>query len=257
MISYLLMNPTGNITILVETPVPEEEQPSLALKLMEQEKSAEQVGFLSPGGGCDLSLRMAGGEFCGNAAMCAAAVCALNQKKSAGAFRIRVSGAASPVPVDIRLQEGGVLQGTVDMPEPAAIEEIELPGYGFFPIVRMEGISHIIAASKALSGITDAEAEALLRERCLFLGESALGLMFFDEESASLRPLVYVPGADTVFWENSCASGTAACGAWLSRRDGHSVSLTLREPAGSLRIESSEGSLRLTGSVSVLKRGVF
>ena len=72
-IDYAVMDPTGNITILVETPVPEASQPFAAARLMELEPAAEQVGFLSSGrDGAELSLRMAGGEFCGNASMSAA-----------------------------------------------------------------------------------------------------------------------------------------------------------------------------------------
>ena len=46
-VRYRLFDPTGNITLLVETPVPVEEQPAVAQALMEQEPSAEQVGFLT------------------------------------------------------------------------------------------------------------------------------------------------------------------------------------------------------------------
>ena len=107
-IKYHVMDPTGNITILVETPVAEASQPFVAAKLMELEPEVEQVGFLTLAetpepdrSGClqqkmasqpektqqsekiplaessqnkyDIALRMAGGEFCGNATMSAAA----------------------------------------------------------------------------------------------------------------------------------------------------------------------------------------
>ena len=74
-LDYVLMDPTGNVTALVRTPAPAERQPELARILMDAEPSAEQAGFLSSGGdGADVALRMAGGEFCGNAAMCAGAL---------------------------------------------------------------------------------------------------------------------------------------------------------------------------------------
>ena len=51
-ISYVLMDPSGNRTILVETPVDVTEQPRIAEALMKEEPSAEQTGFLSiPGDG--------------------------------------------------------------------------------------------------------------------------------------------------------------------------------------------------------------
>ena len=75
-ISYYVLDPTSNITILAETPVPVELQPSVASRLMLAEPEAEQTGFLSHEPGCDIALRMAGGEFCGNAAMSAAVIAA-------------------------------------------------------------------------------------------------------------------------------------------------------------------------------------
>ena len=62
-ISYYVLDPTSNITILAETPVPVELQPSVASRLMLAEPEAEQTGFLSNEPGCDIALRMAGGEF--------------------------------------------------------------------------------------------------------------------------------------------------------------------------------------------------
>ena len=44
---YDVLDPTGNITILVRTPVPEADQPDVAAHLMELEPETEQVGFLS------------------------------------------------------------------------------------------------------------------------------------------------------------------------------------------------------------------
>ena len=46
-ITYSLFDPSGNTTILVETPVPVEDQPAVASALMKAEPSAEQVGFVS------------------------------------------------------------------------------------------------------------------------------------------------------------------------------------------------------------------
>ena len=71
-VEYCVLDPTGNITILVTTPVPVALQPRIAAELMRIIPESEQVGFLSQDDSCDIALRMAGGEFCGNASMCAA-----------------------------------------------------------------------------------------------------------------------------------------------------------------------------------------
>ena len=90
---YVLMDPTGNRTLLVDTPVPVEEQPSVAAKLMEQEPTAEQTGFLTFSDSSGLSLRMAGGEFCGNATMSAAVYHSIRTGTADDRMTVNVSGA--------------------------------------------------------------------------------------------------------------------------------------------------------------------
>ena len=46
------------------------------------------------------------------------------------------------------------------------------------------------------------------------------------------------PAAARFFWENACASGTAAVGMALAANMGSRVELTLAEPGGSLRVVS-------------------
>ena len=75
-IRYRILDPTGNITALVYGDVEIGRQPSFAAGLMRRHPEVEQVGFLRlppPGGDrTGAELRMAGGEFCGNASMSAA-----------------------------------------------------------------------------------------------------------------------------------------------------------------------------------------
>ncbi len=141
-VTYTILDPTGNITALVESDVPVARQPSVAASIMCRHPEVEQVGFVSvcgdaAGAGRGVaavndaaaangvapllpSLRMAGGEFCGNASMCAAVLCAERSggdDAGAGAetdagidayagaetsIRLRVSGAAEPVTVRLR-----------------------------------------------------------------------------------------------------------------------------------------------------------
>ena len=104
--SYYYADPTGNITLLAPLSSEYADKAKEAAKLMKLEPSAEQVGFL---GGSredyDISLQMAGGEFCGNAALSAAAVFCLNAGGNSNrekTIRVSVSGAADPVSVLIR-----------------------------------------------------------------------------------------------------------------------------------------------------------
>ena len=249
-IRYVLMDPTGNRTILVEDPVPVECQPAVAAQLMERESSAEQAGFLSSAEGCDLSLRMAGGEFCGNAAMSAAAYRAIRTGVSAGRFTVKVSGASEPVSVQLERQTAGGWQGIVEMPRPCSVETVKFPGGQAYPVVAFQGISHVILEQQQVPGD---QAGRLAKEWCRYLQADALGLMFLDQEEGRLTPLVYVPAADTLFWESACGSGTTATGAWLSRKQGKPLTLSLRQPGGVLGISASpDGPLFLKGSVTCL-----
>lgn len=249
-IDYFLLDPTGNRTILVKTPVPAADQPAVAAILMADEPTAEQAGFLTREEGFDIALRMAGGEFCGNASMCAAVLMALEKGLSEGTMNLRVSGSLEPVKVSVKKRADGSFEGTVAMPRPALIEERELPGTGRRCVVSFDGISHII-----MEETPDRKAaEALAFELADFLRADAVGLMFLDLKNETLAPLVYVPGAKTLFWENSCASGTTAVGAYLAMKNGGSAELTLRQPGGALHVRvRADEAPTLTGSVKILK----
>jgi len=248
-VQYLLMNPTGNQTILVQTEVPEEKQPETAAKLMRLEPGAEQVGFLSHSQESDISLRMAGGEFCGNAAMSAAVYYGMKNELLRGKVTVSVSGAKQPVKVSVSSRADGIWDGVVDMPQPRTIRNAAFLCGKTLPVVEFLGISHVIVEEK----LTHSEAERMAVQWCKELGAKALGLMFLNREENHLSPLVYVPAADTLFWESTCASGTTAIGAWLANKCGHDIALTLKQPGGTLEVYASpNGPLLLKGCVSCL-----
>lgn len=249
---YYVLDPTGNITILVSTPVPADLQVRTASALMEREPQAEQVGFLSDGRDCDLTLRMAGGEFCGNASMSAAVMAAMRAGKKEGVIRLRVSGASGPVTVRVAENADGSWQGTVNMPAPGKIGTREFMGGGRYPVVTFDGISHIILTEM----LPKEEAETLAGKWCSELGTDAVGLMFLDRSRDVLMPLVFVPSAGTLFWENSCASGTTAVGAYLAYESGEHTIKTLRQPGGELTVDAyPDGALTISGTVRLQRSG--
>ena len=121
--------------------------------------------------------------------------------------------------------------------------------------MRLEGISHIIIEPSSVFYAyreDRAAAERAVQKWCKELGADGLGLMFLDLEAGAaddsadamprLTPLVYVPGSGTSFWENSCASGSAATGMYLADRTGERQEICLREPGGCLKVTSDPGS---------------
>ena len=274
-----IFDPTGNITALVDTEVAVEWQPAVAARIMQAYPEVEQVGFVwqasteEQDAGVQAYLRMAGGEFCGNATMSAAAWHLLRAHGSvpvdgtAWHVPMRVSGAARPVEVRLRAVAHEAFEAAVHMPQAQGIEQVALtygPLADTVPVVRMEGISHVVIEPRSvLFALRDqrACAERAVRRWCAELGADGLGLMFLErgEGTDTLTPLVYIPGGDTVFWENSCASGSAAVGRYVAMCAGEPVSLALAEPGGVLHTQSdpSTGETWLRGTARLVKTCVL
>ena len=248
--SYYKIDPTGNITAIVETETPRSEQSSLAALIMSRDSSIEQVGFLEkPQGDAAVRLQMMGGEFCGNASISAAALTAQKAGIADGSIILEVSGAEKPLSVRVQELEENRYLGTVAMPLPIGIETLDFDGCRL-PCVSFFGISHIICGNE----LSFETAEKRIHSWCEKLNAEALGLMFTDGKT--LKPYVYVRSTDTAVRESSCASGTTAVCAYLAKKSGKSQSITLSNPCGELSVnaELSDGALTallLTGSAEI------
>lgn len=260
-LDYYKINPTGNISLIVETPVPRESQAAVAAALMAMDKDAEQVGFLekTESKNCLLRLQMMGGEFCGNASISVAALVLYLGKAEQGkkmAVNLEVSGSDEPVKVEACACGGNRYTGTLNMPLPYSNFECEFKCGNTIrklPVVRFPGIAHAIVRS----GIGKDEAESCIREWCRQLDSESLGLMFYDEKKGLLQPYVYVAPTDSAVWESSCASGSTAVAAWAALNRGESSSLSLRQPGGTLSaaaeiMHGTVQKLMLTGSAEVM-----
>ena len=273
---YTVWNPTGNITALVESDVCAADRLISAAKIMDRHKDVEQVGFVhfpDPSDGSEpVRLHMAGGEFCGNASMCAAALYVMMHTEIVNGnpipLELQVSGQSLPVHVEVIPVSPERFHTSIQIPPAKSIDDVELVYDGIrenIPVVRLEGISHAIITPQ--SGFFSlrtrcADAEKAVRHWCDEFSCSCLGLMFLAGESSDeyqLTPLVYVPGCETMFWEKSCSSGSAAAGMYLSKIRGSFVSLKFCEPGGVLRVYSDcvnekyilRGTVNYSGSYSI------
>ncbi|MDO5436221.1 MAG: hypothetical protein Q4G19_07610 [Clostridia bacterium] len=254
---YVRFDPTGNITVFIITPVSRPLQPGLAAKIMNSGRFAcEQVGFLEPpcDGGARLHLQMMGGEFCGNAAMSAAAYIAFLDGLKPGqtaAVPLEVSGAEGVLNCTARSVPGG-WEGTVPMPAVNAVE-----GRNGLVFMHMNGILHIILRKS----IPDAEAETLLRSLAQSASEDAVGLLQWAD--GFLKPLVLVKSTGTLVWETGCGSGSAAVGAYEALRSGNGTTATpVRQPGGTITVqaENKDGhivDISVTGHVKMLEYGMI
>jgi diaminopimelate epimerase len=273
---FAKMNPTGNMTILVESPVPRENYSETASKLMAYGGVfAEQVGFIeSPAlSGARARLRMAGGEFCGNAAMSLAALIAFDEGRG-GRIPLEISGSEGIVTCTVTPDSprAKTARAEIDMPRALAVSagRFEAEGRLFeAALVDFEGISHIILDAAPVEGDRRGFAERAIRRWNDELKRDALGIMLLSpagnggkDGSGAVRiePLVFVPGPDTLVWEQGCGSGSAATGAYLAWKAGRPVETCVFQPGGCIKVRAAYengalGAIAISGRVSLVARG--
>lgn len=234
-IEYILMNPTKNYTVFVLTHVPINEYENIAKELLKVEPRAEQVGFLSFKSYGNIFLRMAGDEFCGNATMSAAVYYCIRNEIEKENVAVNVYGLDHLINVQVEKKESDEWEGIVEMPKVKEIKDVTFPDGETYPIVFMDGIAHIIMIKDGDKSemIFDKNAdEVLFRERCKYLNAPALGVMKYFPKNSKLFSFVYVRGIDTMYFENSCASGTAALGYYLDSKLDKPINLSIEQTCG-------------------------
>lgn len=242
-IHYVLADPSGNTTILVLDPIPMDRRASLATRLLQQPLGAEQVGFLTISGenNRDLRVDMMGGEFCGNASRSAAAYVAWRNGIREGVYHVSCSGCSSSLNAKVCQIEKNAYMADIEMPLPEEIEAVVvdvggLP-YRFFR-VDFGGIVHFVTLTNDLDQVNRDRCWQAIKSYNAEVMPDALGMVLYEPSSQTMIPAVYVKGTDTLYWEQSCGSGTAAVGgvmACLTKKDFMAV---LRQPGGKLFVKA-------------------
>jgi len=287
-IRYVRLDPTGNLTCLVLSPVPAADRPRVTGALLAE---CEQVGYLMPAENPQAAarLQMMGGEFCGNASMATVVYLAARDgaaEKSETRLLLEVSGAEGPVACRAK-RSGDGWAGSAEMPLPRRVEPLEIAGENlvavFFP-----GMVHLIVPGWELSR---ERAERLMQEAGECLDEPAVGLLQWQEDvsgftdrpddtdgpdtdpvsvgeaspsdiSGRMIPLVWVRESGSLVWETACGSGTAAVAAWKTAARKSSLRVSVSQPGGVLTAETlwQENRLRqirLSGNVRIGKEQVL
>lgn len=270
---FIKVNPAGNITILVDTPIEDEARPTIANQLMAYNHlHAEQVGFLSyPSNGSPreipIRLTMMGGEFCGNATRSAASYAVYARMlapEADGSYQplVYCSGSSAPIRCIVRPTDHPfIFYAEAHMPSPQTVDIIHISFDTWtLPLHRVTfpGITHYIVPIRAWYELSPSivdnafYTEGLLADAVrptlhrlfdsLFSqlkcqeAAAAFGIMFYDTIRQEMVPVVYVDATESIFWEQSCASGTTAVGAALLCSHRGNQSLTLHQPGGTLTV---------------------
>lgn len=267
-IDFVKVSPTENMTILVKSLVPNENQLYIGTELIKYSSVfAEQAGFIEkPLTSKAVSrLQMMAGEFCGNGTMALAAYKAFEQELESGDeidVPLEVSGADDILVCHIEVKCKGKYVGTVNMPLPLSIVEHSYVICGkkmVLPTITFEGIKHIILLKNNIGN----DYKNILEESIVSLNEQvdydAFGIIVFDEEKNSINPLVSVKSADSLYWERGCGSGSEAIGIYLADKYKKSIEYEVSQPGGiiTVKVEYDNGikNASITGNVDIVMEG--
>lgn len=229
-------SPSGNTTLLFPAGAVAFARQAQAAReaLMPHLLGGEQAGFCDTGA---QRLRMAGGEFCVNAARAFGALLALEKGRSAGqdeaapeqTFAVQVSGWQGSIDLRVR----GCL------PEWQVAADLRLPACPVLQVadgatlVRLPGIAHLLLDGTHAFPDDYLAASALLRREFDLESLPASGIIWWREIQNQLEmyPVVHVREAGTTCLENACGSGALAlglrlCPAGMQRR------LVILQPGG-------------------------
>ncbi|WP_046226440.1 diaminopimelate epimerase [Paenibacillus dauci] len=268
-VDFVKCSPTQNMTVLVKSRHPVEDHLHIAARLMSYDSvHAEQVGFVEESvqyPNAAAYLRMAGGEFCGNACMALAALLAAERGVSpldTSHILLETSGTDQLIDCQVRWDEDGY-HCRISMPVPEKIHLRTLQ-YGernweATELIYHDAI-HLVMEVQQFSNAIREEAEALVRTVDVDDRFSLIGMMLYDAKSGEMAPLIYVPLLDSLIWERGCGSGTASMGAYLAWKHRRNITADIRQPGDTIHVAADYGQqglskLEIEGTVGIVAKG--
>ncbi len=241
-IHYIQANPSGNTTIFVLSPVEPALHSAVAAKLLQPDcVGGEQVGYLTmpTAEGQPIRVDMMGGEFCGNASRSAAAYALLLSGKDSGTYTISCSGCDTLLTAQAAKLADGLYDASIEMPLPESVEAVLVDVGGMpsrFFRVALPGIVHFVHFVGTLEEADRQVFWNAVYDYAKDDGLEAFGLVLFAPAHLRMIPAVYVTATDTLYWEQSCGSGSAAVAAALACMGKKNVSCTINQPGGAISI---------------------
>lgn len=256
--------PGGNDTYLIYQPnLNQTQYPLLNSRIQTLYPKFEQGGFIekSKAGGV-LRLHMAGGEFCGNAARCLAAVIVddylkrgrLSQIASYQHFKrvenrfnfeIEVSGAAETlVVVCIKEKDNYFVKAQmplIDINKDLVQVKLEINERPILlSYIKMSGITHILLDEEKFGFLPKNQWRPFVKRLLQLLeleSAPAIGLIWFSRTrfGMEIKPVVWVAATNTCYFESACGSGSLAL-AWALAKESQTrnASYNIKQPSGSI-----------------------
>jgi len=265
--TIFLCDPGGNQTYIVANENKEIGSANIGgvhHRILQKFPKLEQGGYLVPPkfSTSAARLEMAGGEFCGNALRCLAAVVAstlegktfiaeeLIQTNAVSIHqdhfrtKIEISGCEGQLSSRICTRDGRY-EVEVAMPS-VCFEEVLLDQTIYLNanpyqcnIAHLSGISHLVFRDADIATLSDYDRKALLTNaETLFHLKDVPAIGLIDIQSStlgeSITPFVWVRSIDTFFFETACGSGSVACALVkaAAAENSQSLEVQLLQPSG-------------------------
>jgi len=200
-LDYKIYYPGGNATALVSQNVDAALRSVVAVKIMKQNPTIEQVGFLSETKN-KLRLKMMGDELCVNAAQCAALYWHKSKKSKKIKLTIpRISEAIQSVDTGetIRLQfPKTIIRSLKTIPEGT--------------LVNMSGIRYLLIESGDKLKINSIK-KLILKHQANYPAVGVIQIIR-KKNRLNIQPWIWVVATKTLVAETACGSGSIATGAF-------------------------------------------
>ncbi len=245
--NFIKASPSQNTTVFITGRCSPSLYGKIARAAMSYEYlNAEQVGFITrpEDKGSVIRLEMAGGEFCGNASLAAAAYAVYKGISDKTNFNIEVSGADYPLECNVKAVSPFIYNAECEMPKPISVEKhtVNIEDHNLTgSLVNFDGISHYVFDKWQEDKLKlDMVLEAVLSS----VEAKAVGVIPYkklDRDRYEIMPYVWVRETGSRVFERGCGSGSMALGIHLKGQvEGE---LNIVQPGGIITVKTHKKNL--------------
>lgn len=227
-VEYMNFIPGGNKTALVlNNDYSDSDMKLINDEILSKDATIEQVGFLNNKG--KYELKMAGGEFCGNATRSAVFY---YLKGNAGKLKIKVNS-KDIIEAEVSQNKEVICEMPI-IKNSKQVKKLDDDIY----MVKLNGMTSIIVeenlSKKYLSDKENLKNIGMkFIEKYNLKDREAVGVIFLENENGlKIHPIVWVKKIDTLFYETACGSGTIATAMVKTFISGQNQILEILQPSG-------------------------